>query len=80
MSVWLDSQTMLGIDFRMLGIDFRKLLQERLNKAIELAVDEDYNPMQHKWVTDGEGNQKKVEFAQRWWTASAVWETCDTSE
>jgi len=27
-------------------------------------------PTQHKWVTDEHGNQRKVEVAKRWWTAS----------
>ena len=34
---------------------------------------QNYTPTQHKWITDADGNQKKVEVAKRvkrWWTAS----------
>jgi len=43
---------------------------------MQLATNKDYTPTQHKWVTDEQGKQTKVEVevAKRvkwWWTASA---------
>jgi hypothetical protein len=43
------------------------------SKKIQLAINKDYTPTQHKWVTDEQGKQTKVEVAKRvkrWWTAS----------
>ena len=37
----------------------------KLDEQIQLAVDKDYTPTQHKWITDADGNQKKVEVAKR---------------
>ena len=51
----------------------RKKLLSKIDEQIELASNSNYTPTQHKWVTDAEGNQKKVEVAKRvkrWWTAS----------
>ena len=51
----------------------RRKLIAKLEEQIRLAADKDYTPTQHKWVTDEEGNEKKVEVAKRvkrWWTAS----------
>jgi len=45
----------------------------KIDELIQLAANKDYTPMQHKWVTDEHGNQRKVEAAKRikrWWTAS----------
>ena len=51
----------------------RKLIAQ-IDEEIQLAANKDYTPTQHKWVTDDEGKQTKVEVAKRvkrWWTASA---------
>ena len=51
----------------------RRKLMAKIDKQIQLAADKDYTPTQHKWVTDEEGNQKKVEVAKRvkrWWSTS----------
>jgi hypothetical protein len=42
----------------------------KLDEQIQLATNKDYTPKQHKWVTDEDGSQRKVEVAKRWWTAS----------
>ena len=34
-------------------------------RTIQIVVRKDYPPMQQKWVTDAEGNQKKAEIAKR---------------
>ena len=51
----------------------RRKLVAKIDEQIQLASDKDYTPTQHKWITDADGNQKKVEVAKRvkrWWTAS----------
>ena len=51
----------------------RRKLVAKIDEQIQLAADKDYTPTQHKWITDAEGNQKKVEVAKRvkrQWTAS----------
>ena len=51
----------------------RRKLIAKIDEQIQLASDKDYTPTQHKWVTDADGNQKKVEVAKRvkrWWIAS----------
>ena len=51
----------------------RRKLIAKIDEQIQLASDKDYTPTQHKWITDADGNQKKVEVAKRvkrWWTAS----------
>jgi len=51
----------------------RRKLIAKIDVQIQLAVNTDYTPTQHKWVTDEHGTQRKVEVAKRvkrWWTAS----------
>ena len=51
----------------------RRKLIAKIDEQIQLAVNKDYTPTQHKWVTDELGNQRKVEVpkrVKRWWTAS----------
>ncbi len=51
----------------------RRKLVAKINEQIQFATDKDYTPTQHKWITDADGKQKKVEVAKRfkrWWTAS----------
>ena len=52
----------------------RRKLVAKIDEQILLATDKDYTSTQHKWITDADGNQRKVEVAKRvkrWWTASA---------
>ena len=51
----------------------RKKLLSKIDEQIQIASNPNYTPTQHKWATDAEGNQRKVEVAKRvkrWWTAS----------
>ncbi|MDC1242497.1 hypothetical protein N8Z86_00020 [Amylibacter sp.] len=51
----------------------RRKLTAKIDIQIQLATNKEYTPTQHKWVTDDEGKQTKVEVAKRvkrWWTAS----------
>ena len=51
----------------------RRKLIAKIDEQIQLAANKDYTPTQHKWVTDEDGKQRKVEVAKRvkrWWTAS----------
>ena len=51
----------------------RRKLIAKIDEQIQLATEKDYTPTQHKWVTDDDGSQRKVEVAKRvkrWWTAS----------
>ena len=51
----------------------RRKLMAKIDEQIQLATNKDYTPTQHKWITDDEGKQTKVEVAKRvkrWWTAS----------
>ena len=51
----------------------RRKLMAKIDEQIQIASDKDYTPTQHKWVTDDEGKQTKVEVTKRvkrWWTAS----------
>ena len=51
----------------------RRKLIAKIDEQMHLAANKDYTPTQHKWITDADGNQKKVEVAKRvkrWWTAS----------
>ena len=44
-----------------------------IDVQIQLATNKDYTPRQHKWVTDDEGKQTKVQVAncvKRCWAAS----------
>ena len=48
-------------------------LMAKIDEQIQLATNKDYTPTQHKWVTDEQGKQTKVEVAKRvkrWWVAS----------
>ena len=52
----------------------RRKLIAKIDEQIQLAINKEYTPTQHKWVTDEHGTQSKVEVAKRvkrWWTASA---------
>ena len=52
----------------------RRKLIAKIDEQILLATDKDYTPTQHKWITDADGSQRKVEVAKRvkrWWMASA---------
>ena len=49
----------------------RRKLAAKIDEQILLATDKSYTPTQHKWITDADGNQRKVEVAKRvkrWWT------------
>ena len=51
----------------------RHKLIAKIDEKIQLATNQDYTPTQHKWVTDDEGKQTKVEVAKRvkhCWTTS----------
>ena len=51
----------------------RRKLIAKLDEQIQLATNVDFTPTKHKWITDDDGNQKKVEVAKRvkrWWTVS----------
>ena len=51
----------------------RRKMMAKTDEQIQLATNKDYTPTQHKWVTDDEGKQTKVEVAKcvkRCWTAS----------
>lgn len=51
----------------------RRKLIAKLDEQIQLATNVDFMPTKHKWITDDDGNQKKVEVAKRvkrWWTVS----------
>ena len=43
----------------------RRKLMAKIDEQIQLATNKDYTPTQHKWVTDDEGKQTKVEVAKR---------------
>ena len=51
----------------------RRKLMAKIDEQIQLATNKDYTPTQHKWVTDEQGKQTKVEVTKRvkrWCTAS----------
>ena len=51
----------------------RRKLIAKIDEQIQFAVNKDYTPTQHKWVTNENGTQRKIEVAKRvkrWWTAS----------
>jgi hypothetical protein len=51
----------------------RRKLIAKIDVQIQLAANKYYTPTQRKWVTDEDGNQRKVEVVKRvkhWWTAS----------
>ena len=43
----------------------RRGLIAKIDEQILLATDKGYTPIQHKWITDADGNQRKVEVAKR---------------
>lgn len=52
----------------------RRKLIARIEEQLLLASDSEYKPTKTKWVTDGDGNQKKVEVPKRmkrWWAKTA---------
>jgi len=52
----------------------RRKLIAKIEEQSLLAADTDYTPTKTKWVTDSEGNQKKVEVpkrVKRWWAKTA---------
>ena len=56
----------------LIAIRRRKLIA-KIDEQIKIASNKDYTPTQQKWVTDEDGNQRKVEVSKRvkrWWTAS----------
>ncbi|MDB2337355.1 hypothetical protein N9V66_01510 [Amylibacter sp.] len=51
----------------------RRKSMAKIDEQIQLATNKDYTPTQHKWVTDKQGKQTKVEVTKRvkrWWVAS----------
>ena len=42
----------------------RRKLMAKIDEQIQLATNKDNTPTQHKWVTDAEGKQTKVEGCQ----------------
>lgn len=51
----------------------RRKLIAKIDEQIQLAVNRDYAPTQHKWVADEYGKQPKAEVAKRvkrWWNDS----------
>jgi len=51
----------------------RRKLIAKIDEKIQLAINKDYTPTQHKWVTGEQGKQTKVEVAKRvkrWWMTS----------
>ena len=52
----------------------RRKLIAKIEEQLLLAGDSNYEPTKSKWVTDSDGNQKKVEVpkrVKRWWAKSA---------
>ena len=43
----------------------RRMSMAKIDEKIQLVTNTEYTPMQHKWVTDDEGTQTKVEVAKR---------------
>ena len=51
----------------------RRKLIAKIDEQIQLATNSNFTPTQHKWVTDADGNQKRVEVpkrVKRWWATS----------
>ena len=51
----------------------RRKLMAKIDEQIQLVTNKDYTPTHHKWVTDDQGKQTKIEVTKRvqdWWTAS----------
>ena len=56
-------------NYNPISVPHRKLMA-KIDEQIQLATNKDYTPTQHKWVTDEQGKQTKVEVAKRvkrWW-------------
>lgn len=52
----------------------RRKLIAKIEEQIQLAKDPSYSPTKHKWITDGDGNQRKLEVPKRlkrWWVQSS---------
>jgi len=52
----------------------RRKLVAKIEEQIQLAKDPSYSPKKHKWITDGDGNQRKLEVPKRlkrWWVQSS---------
>ena len=43
----------------------RRKLIAKIDEPIQLAANKDLTPTQHKWVTEEDGNQRKVEVSKR---------------
>lgn len=43
----------------------RRKLIAKIDEPIQLAANKDLTLTQHKWVTDEDGNQRKVEVSKR---------------
>ena len=55
-----------------IAVRLHKLIA-KIDEQMQIETNKGYTPTQHKWVTDEDGNQLKVEVAKhvkRWWTAS----------
>ena len=51
----------------------RSKLIAKIEEQIQLANDPNYLPIKTKWITDAEGNQRKIDVPKRikrWWTKS----------
>ena len=51
----------------------RRKLIAKIDEQIQLSTNTDFTPTPHKWVTDADGNQKRIEVTKRvkrWWAAS----------
>lgn len=52
----------------------RQKLMDKLNEQMRLAEDDNYQPTTMKWVTDAEGERKRVEVpkgVKKWWGKDA---------
>ena len=43
----------------------RRKLIAKIDEQIQLSTNSDFTPTQHKWVTDADGNQKRIEVPKR---------------
>jgi len=53
-------------------------LLEKLNEQLRIAEDSSYQPTTKKWVTDADGERKRVDVAKRvkqWWGKDATGNT-----
>jgi hypothetical protein len=52
----------------------RRKLIAKIEEQIQLAKDPSHSPKKHKWITDSDGNQRKLEVPKRlkrWWMQSS---------